>query len=432
MSKIICDVCGTTYTATSAQCPICGCVNSGEKPAGRNNAGINAADGRHYTHVKGGRFSKSNVKKRSNSGQFSANPAPSRSKKQDKNATDKVLTAVIIILLLAIIAVVLYIVFRFLNVGLPQASQSGPVNPSQSTTQGTVPSTTQPITQAPETTEPSEILCTSLSMDSTSIYLAKVGAATLLNVYPEPANTTEIMTYFSSNESVATVTESGKVVAVGSGTAQITIICGSAQLVCTVDCATEELGETTVPTTEPTTEPTTQPTTEPQVTFELNRSDFTLSKKGDSWVLYSGSLPRTEITWKSDDEDIATVDNGNVVAVGPGTTTVRAEYKGIERTCTVRCTFAEETTTPTEGSGNSGGNASGSYTISHTDVTIKVGETFTLTLKDSNGNTVSVAWITSNSNCSVSGNTVTGLASGETKVYAPYDGREYACIVRVK
>ena len=26
MSKIICDICGTTYSDTEAECPICGCA----------------------------------------------------------------------------------------------------------------------------------------------------------------------------------------------------------------------------------------------------------------------------------------------------------------------------------------------------------------------------------------------------------------------
>ena len=31
MSKIICDICGTTYPSTAECCPICGCSNDGEE-----------------------------------------------------------------------------------------------------------------------------------------------------------------------------------------------------------------------------------------------------------------------------------------------------------------------------------------------------------------------------------------------------------------
>ena len=65
MSKIICDVCGTSYPETATQCPICGCV----RPANVNTVHIDtdesvARPNGTYTYVKGGRFSKSNVKKR--------------------------------------------------------------------------------------------------------------------------------------------------------------------------------------------------------------------------------------------------------------------------------------------------------------------------------------------------------------------------------
>ena len=59
MSKIICDVCGTSYPESANQCPICGCVRSGDAVTVRgdtNNTEVNTTG--NYTHVKGGRFSK--------------------------------------------------------------------------------------------------------------------------------------------------------------------------------------------------------------------------------------------------------------------------------------------------------------------------------------------------------------------------------------
>ena len=63
MSKIICDVCGTTYVETSAQCPICGYVNPTMADHSVQESGDIAENGE-LTYVKGGRFSKSNVRKR--------------------------------------------------------------------------------------------------------------------------------------------------------------------------------------------------------------------------------------------------------------------------------------------------------------------------------------------------------------------------------
>ena len=39
MSKIICDVCGTSYPETATQCPICGCVRSSDSVAVAGDAG---------------------------------------------------------------------------------------------------------------------------------------------------------------------------------------------------------------------------------------------------------------------------------------------------------------------------------------------------------------------------------------------------------
>ena len=68
MSKIICEVCGTAYPEASTQCPICGCV----RPADANGVPSGPeekAPERTYLHVKGGRFSKANVRKRTTASQ---------------------------------------------------------------------------------------------------------------------------------------------------------------------------------------------------------------------------------------------------------------------------------------------------------------------------------------------------------------------------
>ena len=61
MSKIICDVCGTRYPASAEQCPICGRVDPAAKAEAKE---VENAYGRTSSQTKGGHFSKSNVKKR--------------------------------------------------------------------------------------------------------------------------------------------------------------------------------------------------------------------------------------------------------------------------------------------------------------------------------------------------------------------------------
>ncbi len=451
MSKIICEVCGTSYPETAAQCPICGCVRSGDAAAAAENAAVTEeGEVRTYTYVKGGRFSKSNVKKRSRNAEpvaeeipYEESPDPEEYDEdlpaKEKTSMDKWLTVTAIVLLLAIIAVVAYIAVKFFGVGVPVPSET-----SSTTTEPTSQTTTE---TSETTTEPEEIPCQNLSMENTTITLEKAGAAALLNVYTQPEDTTDLIFYSSSDESVATVTDSGKVVAVGPGEATITVTCGEVTMTCLVKCTEPE--ETTEPSTEPTTEPATEPTTapttepttaptEPENTFKLNTEDFTLFGKGDSWVVYNGSISHDLITWSSDNPEIATVENGKVVAVSSGWTYIRGEFEGKKVKCIVRCRVEEsettptepsETTTPTEPSETA---PAGNAVISHEDVTIKRNETFTLTLKDEDGKPVTVTWhVTDSSVCTVSGSKVTGVAAGNSKVYTTYGGKEYSCIVRV-
>ena len=116
---------------------------------------------------------------------------------------------------------------------------------------------------------------------------------------------------------------------------------------------------------------------------------------------------------------LATVENGVVTAVGPGTTEIQAVYEDQTLTCVVRCRFED-----TE---------EGEAAISHTDVTLEVGESFTLLLRQANGQALDVAWSPGDvSVCTVDGNTVTAVGSGDTEVTGIYEGVTYTCVVRVK
>ena len=84
----------------------------------------------------------------------------------------------------------------------------------------------------------------------------------------------------------------------------------------------------------------------------LNRSDITFSKQGESWVVYSGKIAKTDIIWSTDNSNVATIDNGKVVAVGGGTTKIHAEYNGTKVSCIIRCNF-------TSGSENQGVSGNG-------------------------------------------------------------------------
>ncbi len=405
MSKVICDVCGTTYPETASACPICGCAKNTMEQTGADAAQYEESGS--YTYVKGGRFSKSNVRRRNKKGKSSI-----AAQRADRESTNKGLVVVVLLLLIAIIAVLGYIGVRFLfpktepkpeNPGISQSTESTPVG---STNSG----------------DPANVPCTGINrLNYSNIMPEKIGDSWLLNVETEPLNTTDKVTFASSNEQVAIVSEAGNITIVGYGDAVITVTCGEATAECKITFK-DPTGSTTEPT-------------EPEVTvpagfvLKLNREDFTLTKAGESWTLFkeTDGVKPSDITWTVDNPEVATVVDGKVTGVDYGDTKVHATIGDQTVTCTVRVRFnAPEPGTETENP----------LKINKTDVTIKVGETFTLTLTDSEGVKMDVQWVASEEGfVTIDGGRITGVAdtnSAGIKITGTYEEKTYTCIVRVR
>ena len=363
MSKIICDICGTSYSETAKQCPICGCVRPGDVQRVTNeiNTDENGASG--YTYVKGGRFSKSNVKKRNKARNAKTKVSGGKSKAKPiaENANDKEprnnrgLAIVAIVLLLAIIGVVIYIAMGFFD-NIAGTDK----NPSDATVAGQL-----------------DLSCRGISLDTDMVILDKAGNAHLLSYKLQPENTTDTITFTSENPDIATVNEKGNVTAVAEGETRIIIKCGQAERVCTVYCQFKKETTPTVAPTAPTapdstdttatadpTDSTTATTPDAPVdgTVSLNRKDITFTYKGEFWDVYSGDIAKNLITYSSDDEKVATFADGKVVAVGGGMTTIYASYGDQKVSCLIRCAFKESTGVVGNGGvsedGGSSGNAS--------------------------------------------------------------------------
>lgn len=356
MSKIICDVCGTKYPESAEQCPICGHI--------RETGGVAASES--YTdeefetperpRVRGGRFSKSNVRKRNREMPHYEMEASSAAAGDDdeefgeelgtRKKSNTVINILLVIVILALLAVTGYILMEFIlpNV-MPGAEE-------------TVPSTAAPTeqTQASTETEEPRIPCTGLTLDEAVVLLEREGQEWLVNVAVAPEDTTDELVFTSADESVVMVDADGKVTAVGEGDTTITITCGDQQAHCTIavvfdEGSTEEpketegedpgettggTGETEAPSTDATEEPT-----EPlkNVTLSLKQSDVTFRTVGQqaTFKLTCG-LKATEVQWSSEDENICTVDeNGVVTRTGKGTTNVVVRYGEQEVKVIVRC-----------------------------------------------------------------------------------------------
>ena len=327
---------------------------------------------------------------------------------------------VVVALLLAIAAVLVYIGVRFI---FPGDNDKPTDPPAQTTTQ---PSVT-------ETTAPQNIPCTELKLSSSTIELPEADTVWLLSAEPKPANTTDKITFQSSNEKVVTVSDTGTITAVGGGEAVITVTCGDVTAECKVKCNFDAI-------TEPTTQPTEPPVEVPAgFVLKLNRKDFTLSKEGESWTLYkeTDGVKASDITWTTADPKVATVEDGKVVGVNYGDTTITATIGDQTASCIVRIRFRATNTGDNEGS-EGGETTAPAVKISHTDVTLQIGETFMLTLTNAEGAKIQVEWTASEEGfVTIDGSRITGQACGENDkvktitVSTTYEEQTYSCIVRV-
>lgn len=423
MSKVICDVCGTSYPDTATQCPICGYVSTAAAHGTAGSSGEGSAPASGYTYVKGGRFSKANVRKRNiASGVVSVNGVQGdRSPNRNSSANDnKGLTIIAIVLFLAIIAVVLYITFQFVLNGKGDDAVQDPTGD----------------TTAQANVEDDQIACERINFDLDAIEFTKAGDTEKLIVTVVPGDTTdELGQLVSENPQVATVTINGNVVtvtAVGEGETQIKLTCGTATAVCNVKCVFEN--ELILPET------------------------ITLTKAGHKTDIYPDDILRTDIQWESDDENIATVKDGTVTAVSEGTTIIRAIYNDQIAECIVVCEFdgAGDDVTDNDDTNNDVINGTGNvtedggsgtseqyrltslYSSVASDLTLYMygdpgADIAYLKVVDSNGDKMSGAtWTTDDSDvCTVEDGTVKAVGAGTAVVTASYNGETFKCVIRV-
>lgn len=409
MSKVICDICGTTYPETADRCPICGAPRSENTQSAA--AGAAAAAAEAPAKVKGGRFSTSNVKKRNSDAQSAAKGG----KQGSGDGPDKVNRALLIVLLallLAIVCVMVFIVVRFFPGNGGSSTES---TPPAISTDSTATTGSEETTQPTESEAPAQIPCVSLRLQQTLYMLTTDSPTASISVTASPENTTDTVVFVSDDPSVVSVSEDGTLTAVGSGNATITITCGqtTVQCVVVVDVAEPTTATEDTQPTEETEESTeaTEPSTEPPVAaFTLDTYDVTMRYPEESFTFHP-SVSVENITWSSDDPSIATVENGRVTAVGTGITIVRAQYGGQERECIIRCLWLE---------------------LDSDSVTLTVGETKKI---DSNSliYSSSVTWTSDNVNvATVENGVVTAVGEGTAVICGEYRDVIVKCTVTVK
>lgn len=167
----------------------------------------------------------------------------------------------------------------------------------------------------------SDIAATSVELDYTELSLIS-GQSQQLTATVLPANTTfPVVTWASSDTSVAEVSEDGLVTAVKGGTATISATCG------------DVIGECSVTVTDP----------EPEQ-IVLNYQSYALkaTETVELQVINPENVNATDVTWTSSDAKVATVSNeGKVTAIAVGQVTITAEYNGSTTECTITVNATE-------------------------------------------------------------------------------------------
>ncbi len=386
-NKIVCDYCGTIYNADKQVCPLCGNAPS-EDAKNRQRA----------------------IQRRRDAGEKRRERPEKKNPPQESGDPRRIpkKLAVAALVFLALSVLVWFYFIGDVNGWLPGLSSVlnadyGAKDASDETVNKT---------------------CTYLEILPESIDFTEKGQIQKLRVIIN-AGCEETVTFTSDNDKVINVsTDNPKsdtqesqtaitidVTALGEGTASIKVSCGNKSRTCRITCDFSGGAASSEPSSENTFVP------------ELNYEDITLNEPRETLALQVTNLPEgIRVSWTSSDETVATVDeNGKVTAVGSGTAQITAEVDGGRASMTIRCNF-DDTTESDDGTH-----------LTHTDVSIAIGEEFNLRLIDGNGDRINNAtyFIDDPDICSVSGVTVRGESRGTTEITVRYNGRSYTCIVRV-
>ena len=149
-----------------------------------------------------------------------------------------------------------------------------------------------------------------MTLNHTLLEMEEGDTRTLVaTLWPDHLNSTTV-TWTSSNTSVATVSSTGKVTAVGSGMATITAVCGDAVARCSVHVGSFGIDKTTM-----------------------------FLEPGQTGTIGAFITPEQPLVWSSSNTSVATVDNSGVVtavAKGTATITVTSEDGAHTATCSVK------------------------------------------------------------------------------------------------
>ena len=231
-----------------------------------------------------------------------------------------------------------------------------------------------------------------VSLDKSSLELVEGSSETLVATITPSNATNKKVSWKSSNTSIATVDQTGKVTAVKAGTATITV-------------TTEDGGKTA------SCEVTVNAATVSVSGVSLDKTSLTLTE-GDTETLTATVSPSNatnkNVSWKSSNTSVATVSSsGKVTAVKAGSATITVTTESGKKTATCEVTVNPKTVSVT------------GIKLNVTSKMIMIGDSFTLTatVTPSDATDPSITWSNSNSSVvSLSDGVVRALSEGTSTI----------------
>lgn len=167
------------------------------------------------------------------------------------------------------------------------------------------------------TVENVSVDCDSITLSETFITLTDKSQHDITATIT-PDNCTYEVSWYSENDEIVTIDNGGHMTAVSNGVTNIVATCGSKSATCEVTVSIEEVN---IPCT----------------SIQLDSNTLTFTEVGNQTLTYTVIPENTtdSITWTSDNETIATVDNGVVTAVGNGSCTITVSCGNYSDTCSV-------------------------------------------------------------------------------------------------
>ena len=229
-----------------------------------------------------------------------------------------------------------------------------------------------------------------------------VGESITLKAIISPSNATDReVIWASSKQSVASVDQSGRVVAIAEGTSTITAIAGGKIGSCVVTVSKGVVDVSSI---------------------NLDKTSASL-KVGETVTLTATVKPDDAtdktVTWSTSDASVATIADGVITAIKLGSATITAKAGDKKATCSITVEATPVT----------------SVTLDKTSASLKVGETVSLaaSVKPDDATDKTVTWSTSDASvATVSEGVVTAVKLGSANITAKAGEKEATCAITVE